>query len=137
MALLAPAVADVALEHELAAHAAALADGACQGGELGEHPIDHRRETQDLARRIQDDREDGLRSDQVRILPSFFMLDQDIEKVHFLRHPKGREADVRRQDRFVGERRSDPIEVMDPDGDLPPLPADGHVKFLLEIDDGP
>src|SRR5438445_13310048 len=53
------------------------------GCELGQYSVDDWREAQHVPLRIRDDREDRLRGDQVRVLPPFFVLYEDVQQVHF------------------------------------------------------
>src|SRR5207249_1640580 len=103
--------------------------------ELRQDPVDHRRETQAHAGGVGDDREVGLRLDEMGIRPTFLVLREDLREVHLLRQPEWRKADGLRSDRLVREGRRDAIEVVDPDGHFLPLASHAHVELLLQVDD--
>src|SRR5882762_1741182 len=50
--------------------------------QLRQDSVDDGWETQDLTLGVRDDREDGLRGDEVRVLSPLLMLHEDVQQVH-------------------------------------------------------
>ena len=73
----------------------------------------------------------------MRVRPAFLVPLKDLGEIHLLVHGEGHEPHGMGVGELVDERGLDLVEVVDADGELAPLPADGYVQLLLKLHHGP